>query len=337
MKAAVLRAYDVPLEIEVLDDPTPGPREVVVDVRACGVCGSDLFLQKGGFDSILPIVPGHEAAGIVSEVGSEVGEVAPGQLVAVYYIAHCGECRFCTAGRPNICLKLQRMGLEFNGGFAEKLVVPVENLIVIEPELPAVDLAVLTDAVATPYHALRSVARAAAGETVVVFGIGGIGSNAVQVARHLGCRTVAVSRSRQNLDLALELGAEHALPAGEDLGDLIADVTGPSGPDVVVQTVGSATVDEQAVDIVGAGGRVVLIGASTERFCLRSVDLIWREAAIHGSRGFTPQDIRDVIDLYRQGTITTAHLTRHTRPLEEINAALTDLQQGNVLRSVIVF
>lgn len=337
MRAAILRAYGEALEITELDDPTPGPRQVVVEVRACGVCGSDLFLQQGGFDSILPIVPGHEVAGIVAQVGAEVSEIAVGQLVAIYYIEHCDNCRFCNVGRPNVCLNLRRMGLDFGGGFAEKLVVRVENLIPVEADLSAADLAVLTDAVATPYHALRSVARAQPGETVVVLGIGGIGSNAVQVARHLGCRTLAVSRSQKNLDLALELGADQVLKAGNDLAKRIADATKPAGPDIVVQTVGSATVDEQAIDMVGTGGRVVLIGASTKRFSLRSVDLIWREAIIQGSRGFTPQEIRDVIELYRQGVITTAHLTQHTRPLDEVNEALRDMQEGNVLRSVIVF
>ena len=110
MQAALLREYHRPLQLEEIPDPVPGPGRVAVEVRAAGVCGSDVFLQKGGFDSTLPIVPGHEAAGVVSEVGPGV-EIKPGTPVAMYYIDHCGECRICRAGRVNMCLSVRRMGV----------------------------------------------------------------------------------------------------------------------------------------------------------------------------------------------------------------------------------
>ena len=337
MRAAVLTEYGRPLDLTELPDPVPGPGQVVVDIRACGVCGSDLFLQKGGFDSVLPIVPGHEAAGVVSAVGPGVESVGVGRPVALYYIDHCGRCRSCKAGRVNVCLGVKRMGVEFNGAFAEKVVLASRSVIpVLEDDDPSA-VAVLTDAVATPYHALVRVARARAGETVVVFGIGGLGSNAVQVASYLGCRVIAVSRSKANLDRASRLGADIVIRSRHDVVERIAEAAGPGGPEVIIQTVGSATVYRQAVEAAGIGCRVVAVGSTLDSFPLQPMDLVWREATLAGSRGFTPQDIRDVVELHRNGAITTDHLVQHTRPLDQVNEAFGDLREGRVPRSVITF
>lgn len=336
MQAALLREYHRPLQLEEIPDPVPGPGRVAVEVRAAGVCGSDVFLQKGGFDSTLPIVPGHEAAGVVSEVGPGV-EIKPGTPVAMYYIDHCGECRICRAGRVNMCLSVRRMGVEFHGAFAEKTVVAERSVIPVSPSDDPAAIAVLTDAVATPYHALVRIARAAPGETVVVFGVGGIGSNAVQLARHLGCRVIAVSRSPAKLELAARLGAETVLRSDEDLLDGIARAAGPGGPDVILQTAGSAAAYQQALAAAGIGCRVIAVGSSLEPLPVVPMRLIWSESAVAGSRGFTPRDIREVIDLHRSGAITTDHLLDNRIPLDEINPALEALRAGETLRSVVTF
>lgn len=335
MRAAVLRAYDRPLELVRRPDPHPGPGEVVVAVVAVGVCGSDLFLTKGGFGSVLPVVPGHEIAGTVEAVGDGVDPSLQGAHVAVYYIIHDGTCRMCQSGRPNLCTSLQRIGVDRDGGFADRLVVPAANVIRVPERIPFADVAVLTDAVATPYHALTTVGGLRAGEDVVVMGIGGIGSNAVQLAARLQARVIAVSRSPRNLRLASELGAADTVVADDRMLDRIRELTGPEGPRLVVQTVGSATVDAQAVAAVGLGGRVVLIGAAQEPFAVRATDLIWKEAEVRGSRGYTPDDIRTVVDWWQAGDITTAHLVAHRRPLDEAQAALDDLRSGAVLRTVL--
>ena len=336
MQAALLREYHRPLQVEEVPDPVPGPGQVVVEVRAAGVCGSDVFLQKGGFDSTLPIVPGHEAAGVVCAVGPGTA-IEAGTPVAMYYIDHCGECRICRAGRVNMCLSVRRMGVEFHGAFAEKTVLAERSVIPVSPSDDPAAIAVLTDAVATPYHALARIARVAAGETVVVFGVGGIGSNAVQLARHLGCRVIAVSRSPAKLELAARLGAETVIRSGEDLLDDIARAAGPGGPDVILQTAGSATAYEQAMAAAGIGCRVIAVGSSLEPLPVVPMKLIWSESAVAGSRGFTPRDIRDVIDLHRSGAITTDHLLNDRIPLDEINPALDALRAGETLRSVVAF
>jgi propanol-preferring alcohol dehydrogenase len=218
-----------------------------------------------------------------------------------------------------------------DGAFADYVVRPVETLIVPPKRIDPATLAVLTDAVGTPYHALARVARVQPGETVAVLGIGGIGSNAVQVARGLGARVIAVSRSADKLALARRLGADAAVTLDEARAAI-----GPDGPDVVVQCAASAAMDEAAIALGGYGGRIVLVGTTVDAFSARASDLVWRELSVMGSRGFTPDDIRAVIDLYLDGLLQTDHLTSVLRPLEEANAALEDLRAGRVLRSVLV-
>jgi len=243
----------------------------------------------------------------------------------------------CRLGRVNMCLEVRRMGVEFNGAFAEKVVLSEKSVIPVDAGDDPADIAVLTDAVATPYHALVRIAAVRPEETVVVIGVGGLGSNAVQLASHFGCRVIAVSRSEEKLALAERMGADAVIKSGAAVVEQIADASGPGGPDVIIQTVGSAAVYQQAVDAAGIGCRVVAVGSSLDPFDVTAMGLIWREASVMGSRGFTPQDIRDVIRLHREGAITTEHLVQHRRSLEDANDALRDLTEGRVLRSVLTF
>lgn len=337
MRAALLPAVGAPLELVERPLPEPGPGEVRVRVQACGVCGSDLFLQQGGFGADrLPRVPGHEAAGVVDALGPGVDGPAPGTTVALYYIDADPDGDWARAGRENLDPHLTRMGVDVDGAFAEHVVRPAHTLVVPPAPVDPVALAVLTDAVGTPYHALVRVARLRPGETLLVVGVGGIGSNAVQLGRHLGARVAALTRSEAKLELARALGADVTVAARGD-GDaerVRRALGGP--PDVVLQCVGDPALDELAVAAAGPGGRVVLVGAAAEPFRLRSVDLIWRELAVLGSRGFTARDVAEVVDLHLRGAISVEHLTRSVRPLEEANAALEDLRAGRGLRSVLV-
>jgi S-(hydroxymethyl)glutathione dehydrogenase/alcohol dehydrogenase len=169
-----------------------------------------------------------------------------------------------------------------------------------------------------------------------VLGIGGIGSNAVQVARHLGATVIAATRSPEKLELAGRLGATMLIRSGDDLVQRVLEATAGQGADVVVQCADSAVLDRLALDVVRPGGRVIYVGVSVEPFSLRSSDIIWREATLLGSRGFTGTDIADVVDLYLAGSIVADHLVETRRPLEQANEALADLAAGRVLRSVLV-
>ena len=335
MQAAVLRRYNSPLEIVERPDLTPRPGWILVDVRGCGVCGSDVFLRKGGFGSVLPIVPGHEASGVVRELGEGVDPsvAPPGTPVALYYIDHCGSCRMCSVGRVNMCLSVRRMGVEYDGAFATQVLVPERNVIPVLPSDDPAAVAVLTDAVATPYHGLVRIGKVQPGETVVIFGVGGIGSNAVQLAAHFGCRVIAVSRSDAKLELAERLGAHHVVRGGDDAPERVRALCGPGGPEVVVQTVGrapwiaghhtpaSAARDHDRDDHRG----------------LRCAPPTWLGERVSGRPVVLhPDDTRDVLELPLGGG-PTDQLLMHRRPLAEANEAVEDLQSGRVLRSVLTF
>lgn len=339
MRVAELPGPERPIAMATRPVSEPGPGEVRVRVEACGVCGSDVFLQKGGFGPRVsfPLVPGHEAAGRVDALGEGVAGIALGDQVALYYITTPPGDLWAAAGRPNISPNLTRMGVDVDGAFAEYVLRPVEALIRPAAPVPPEVLAVLTDAVATPLHGLRRIARLGRGETLVVMGVGGLGSNAVQLGKAMGARVIAVTRSAAKQALARELGADEVIGAGE--GDPVAaarEAAGGHGADVVIQCVGDARVDEQAIAIGGPGGRVVLIGAALEPFSVRATDIFWRELAVLGSRGFVPDDIHDAIGLYLEGTIRVDHLLEAVRPLEEAGQALDDLRAGRVFRSVLV-
>jgi D-arabinose 1-dehydrogenase-like Zn-dependent alcohol dehydrogenase len=338
MRAAELAAPGAALRLVERPVPEPGPGEVRVRVEACGVCGSDVFLQKGGFGDAVtwPVIPGHEAAGVVDALGDGVTAVTVGDQVALYYITVPAGDPWAARGRPNISPHVARMGVDVDGAFAEVVIRPVEALVRPRSPVPPEVLAVLTDAVATPLHGLKRVARLQPGETLAVLGVGGLGSNAVQLGKAMGARVIAVTRSEAKLALARSLGADETVAA--DGGDVVAavrDIAGGYGPDVVIQCVGSAAVDEQAIAMGGPGGRVVLIGSSLDHFRARAVDIFWRELSVLGSRGFVPDDIRDAISLYLDGTLRVEHLVDTVRPLAEANDALEDLKAGRGFRTVL--
>lgn len=329
MRVALLPAVGAPLQIEERPIPEPASGQARVRIQACGVCGSDLFLQAGGFGAEkLPVVPGHEAAGVIDALGpgAEGSGFEVGDQVAIYYIENT-----LPGPAPNLGPGVRRMGVDLDGAFAEYVVRPLETLIKPARAIEPAVLAVLTDAVGTPYHALTQIAKLQPGETVAVLGVGGIGSNAVQIAHQLGARVIAVSRSEEKLALARRLGAEWA---GELDG--AAAACGAEGPDVVLQCAASAALDEAAIALGGYRARVVLVATTTESFQAKASAFVWRELAVLGSRGFTPKDIEAVIDLYLEGKLETDHLTARSRPLQEANAALEDLRAGRVLRSVLI-
>lgn len=331
--ALVMRPGDSALHPEQRPVRAPGPGEALVRIEACGVCGSDVFLQEGGFGDKLPVVPGHEAAGRVIAVGDDADAVWVGAQVALYYI-DAPESEWSRRGRGNLGAGVTRMGVDVDGAFAEYVTRPVRTLVRVDPELDPAVVAVATDALATPYHALARIARLQAGETLAVIGLGGIGSNAVQIGRHLGAHVVAVGRSAAKLDQARALGAAVTIDSAAGATRIVEAAGGQI--DVVLQCVGENTaMDRLAIDIAGFTARVVYVGVALTPFEVAATELIWRELSLLGSRGFTRDDIAEVIELVRTGALTTDHLTRSRRPLLEADAALDDLRAGRVLRTVL--
>lgn len=336
MGAAVVMPPDGgPLQLVQRPVDSPAAGEALIRIQACGVCGSDAFLQDGGFGpGSLPRIPGHEAAGVVIAVGDPSDETWVGRQVALYYIEGPADSVWGTIGHENVGPGIQRMGVDVDGAFAEYIVRSIRTLIAVEPSLDPAAVAVATDALATPYHALTTVGGLVAGETLAVVGLGGIGSNAVQIGRHLGATVVAVGRGEAKLAQARELGADVTAHSSDGAEAIIAAAGGQI--DVVLQCVGENTaMDRLAIDIAGYRGRVVFIAVSQEDFPVRATELIWRELSLKGSRGFTRRDIEDVLALVASGALTTDHLTRHRRPLREAAEAIADLRAGAVLRTVL--
>jgi D-arabinose 1-dehydrogenase-like Zn-dependent alcohol dehydrogenase len=337
MRAVELPAHGAALRMVQRPVPEPGPGEVRVRVQACGVCGSDVFLQDGGFaGSPLPIVPGHEAAGVVDALGDGVDDVPLGTVVALYYLSTPEGDPWAAAGVPNRSPSVLRMGVDVDGAFAEYVLRPRASLIVPTSPLPAPELAVITDAVATPLHALRRIANLQAGETVAIVGIGGLGSNAVQLVRAYGATAIAISRSQAKLDLALRLGAAHALRSDDEVVAGVRELTGGLGADVVLQCADSVPAYEMSLSLAGPGGRIVCVGSCAEPFRVPPMQMIWSELSLLGSRGFVQADIEEAIQLRLDGSITVDHLVQTLRPLEDAQSALEDLRAGRVLRTVLV-
>lgn len=311
----------------------PGAGEALIKVEACGLCGSDRFLQSGGFgDEAFPVIPGHEAAGTVVAVGDGDKDDLPyvGQRVALYYIDP--DVDFAArSGKENLGAGVRRMGVDFDGALSQYLTRPTWSL-VMGNGLPAVELAVLSDAVATPHHALR-LADVTPGQVVAVIGTGGIGSNAIQLAALRGARTIAIGRSDAKLEVARSLGAETIITSAEGASAIRAAAGGHI--DVVIQCVGSPEMDELALEIAGIGATVVFVGASGAPFETASMALIQRELTLLGSRGFTRQDIADVIALRVDGALRLDHLLTDIRPFDATGDAFEKIGSEGRLRTII--
>lgn len=334
-RALLLPGVDQPLEMIERELPDPSPGDALVRIEACGVCGSDLFLQRGGFGTDrLPVVPGHEAAGRVEAVGSPSDAWLVGRQVALYYIHAPGDSIWALSGHINVGPQVQRMGVDVDGAFADAVIRPVSTLIPVDPEMDPATVAVATDALATPFHALTAIANLEAGQTLAVVGVGGIGSNAVQIGRMLGANVVAVGRSAAKMEQARTLGAAAVL-ASSDGVDAVREAAG-ANIDVVVECTGSEEMAGFAVGIAGFRSRVVLVGASRKPIPVASADLIWREISLVGSRGFTPDEIVQVLEHVRAGRLATDHLTQTRRPMSQANDALEDLRTGRTMRTVLV-
>ena len=334
MKAMVLRAFKQPMELEELRRPTPGPGEALVRVRACGLCGTDVKVADGAIDTVLlPLIPGHELAGEVVELGPpgvapDSWPVAVGDHVVVHAYVTCGRCWYCRNARENNCERAARLGFERPGGFGEYVTAPVENCYRVPVSLPFEQASILSGTLATPFHALRHQGRITAGETVVIFGVGGLGIHAVQLARELGGRVIAVDVDDAKLELAIRLGASTALPWSDSVASEIRALTDGEGADVVVPVVGGGALPSvlpQAFGALRRCGRLVLLGY------LRGVpltvdthELIYNAWEIRGSRSSTTQDLLDVIRLVEAGRVQP--VVARSVPVEQADMALDELR-----------
>jgi len=342
MRAARFHGPRSEIRIEEIPYPVAGPGEVVVRVAACGVCGSDVhFLEGMPVPGGLPLTLGHEASGIVETVGASVRGWQSGDRVAVHLGAGCGRCRVCASGHPNCCPHLAVPGLHIDGAFAEAIRVPVGTLVRV-PEgvsLPAAALA--TDCVASPYHALLCRAGLRAGERVAVIGCGGLGSQAVCLARVLGAgQVVAVDVSAVALERAAQAGATYCVDgrAESDAAGAVRDLTG-GGAEVVIECVGIPETVAAGVRALLPGGRLVVVGVGMMPPAVDVPQGIFalQELSVLGSFGSHQRDLEEVLRLQASGAIDIEAWISHRLRLEHVAEGLDMLRtkRGDPRRIVV--
>ncbi len=337
MKAAIIREFNRPISIEDIPVPAVGPRDVLVRVRAAGMCGSDLHILEGKVTTVsLPYTPGHEFAGEVTEVGPEVTRFSVGDRVVNAIDVLCGHCRFCRTGRGNLCVNLKRLGFEINGGDAEYALVPEANLVKIPDSIPFEQASIIPDAVACMLHAVKVQGRVKLGDRVIILGVGGLGMQGIQIAKIAGACVFATSRNNEKLRISKELGADVVLnPKEQDIEKEVMRLTDGEGCDVVFDNIGIDESMRLAIRVCRKGGRIVVVGWAGVAFSIPFQDICMGEKEIVGTRASNRQDLVEAVGLVAAGKTTPYVSDRF--PLSEINTALHRLAAGEIYgRGVLV-
>jgi propanol-preferring alcohol dehydrogenase len=314
---------------------------MLVRVRAAGICHSDAHYRAGkSAMGKLPITLGHEIAGEVEAVGSQVGTVKPGERVALHYNISCGKCYYCKSGNEQFCPSVQMLGHHVDGGYAEYIAVPARNAIPLPQEISFEAGATLMCASATALHALHK-GRVKSGETVAVFGVGGLGLSAIQLAKAMGAAEVyAVDIKQDKLELASEYNAIPIDASRCNAVEEIRKLTKGKGVDVALEMIGLHQTMQQTVESLGAMGRAVIVGISKTPLEVHPyATLIGREAEIIGSNDHLLQELFTLVDMARRNILDTSHVVSKIIPLdaELINRRLDDLANfTSDVRMVIV-
>jgi len=341
MKSVRMIEAGKPLELQEIPIPTIGEKDVLVRVRAAGICHSDAHYRAGrstmGF---LPITLGHEVAGVVEKLGLQVTNVKEGDRVCLHYNITCGDCYYCSTGNEQFCDTVKMLGHHVDGGYAEYITMPARNAIHLPDEIPFEAGATLMCASATALHALRK-ARVKAGETVAVFGVGGLGLSAIQLAKALGAIEVfAVDIKQDKLELASEYGA---IPVDAGRGNPVEEIrkhTRGKGVNVALEVIGLSKTMTQAIDSLGFMGRAVMVGMNQQPIEINTYSqVLGKEAEIIGSNDHLLQELPLLVDMARRKILDTSRVVSQVIPLnaDKINQRLDDLENfTNDVRVVIV-
>src|SRR6266567_2326710 len=341
MKAVRLVKVGEPLENSDVAIPEIGASDVLIRVRAAGICHSDAHYRAGVFKiDNLPVTLGHEIAGRVERVGKDVNNVAPGDRVCVHYLVHCGECEFCARGLEQFCRNGQMIGKHRDGGYAEFIKVPAKNAFALPDEISFEVGAVMMCSSATALHALNK-ARLKPGESVAIFGFGGLGFSALQLARALDCGQIyVVEINPAKLASIRKLGAVAIDANAADPVEQIKEATGGKGVDVSLELVGSGTTMRKAVQCLAPLGRAALVGLTAESMSIFPyTDLINKEVEIIGVSDHLATELSALLEFARSGKLRFPPETLCVVDLDgaQINAALDALQDSiDHVRTVIV-
>ena len=340
MKGMVLKEFGRPLVYEEVPEPKPDPQEVLVESKANGLCATDLKLVDGLIKSApLPLMLGHENAGVVVATGSEVDSVTPGDRVVVVSKKTCGRCRMCRVGHEEMCLNTPgRMGMEMDGGFGQFVAAPERNLVKVEDHVPLSGASLIGGTLASPLHAIR-MARVGLGETAVLFGLGGLGLHALQLLVYFGANVIGVDVKPEKLQKARELGATETINAAiDDPVDSVLQMTDGVGADVALEIVGGAAVPpvlQQCLDSLSPGGRLIILGYHYgQTFPIDPAQLVYKWIQIIASHNHTVRDVRDAAGLVNNGRVKP--IIANLAPMQEANDAMERLRAGDPIGRIVL-
>ena len=356
VQGVVSMAVGEPVTMENIVIPDPGPGEAVVAIQACGVCHTDLHYREGGISNDYPFFLGHEAAGVVDAVGPGVTEVAPGDFVILNWRAVCGQCRSCFKGRPNICFTThnatQKMTLEDGtelsaalgiGAFAEATLVAAGQCTKVDPAASPTVAGLLGCGVMAGIGAAVNTGGVGRGDSVAVFGCGGVGDGAIVGSKLAGATTIiGVDIDDRKLEWAREFGATHTINSNnEDPVEGIKSLTGGNGADVTIEAIGLPHVYRQAFEARDLAGTVVLVGVPTPDMTIELpfLEVFGRGGALKSSwygDCLPSRDFPMLIDLYLQGRLDLDRFVSETIELGDVEEAFHKMERGEVLRSVVV-
>jgi D-arabinose 1-dehydrogenase-like Zn-dependent alcohol dehydrogenase len=329
------------IAVEIVPIPEPGPGEVLVKVAFCGICHSDLSLINGTFPPQRPVVTqGHEASGTIAKLGPDVTGWAEGDRVIIAAGRPCTACPNCRRGDIANCLRIQLMAFAYDGAWAEYTVAQAVGLTRVPDNVPLEQAAILADAVSTPFGAVVRTGKIGIGESVGVWGVGGVGTHIVQLARLVGAvPVIAVDIKPAVLERAVELGADHAFDARDErLGDKIAEITGGRMLDVAFDAVGLKSTFEQALDSVTVGGRLVVVGMSDQSPTVGPTSFFGlTQKQVLGHLGYQNVDIETLATLVSSGRLDISRSITDIVSLEDVRVGIEMLenQEGNPIRILV--
>lgn len=332
MRAVQVAEKSGPFEVIEREMPKPGRGEVLIKVEACGVCHSDSIAREGlRPNSRFPIIPGHEIAGVIAEVGEGVVDWPAGARVGVgWFGGNCGRCEACRRGDMIHCANLQIPGINRDGGYAEAVIAPVNALARIPDELSSEDAAPLLCAGVTTYNALRN-SGTRPGDLVAILGVGGLGHLGVQYAAKMGFRTAAIARGADKATLARQLGAQIYLDSEKQ--DVAAELTKLGGAKTILATVTDAKAMSKTVPGLGLRGTLVVVGVGMEPIQVSAMDLIGRGASVKGHASGTSIDSQDTLAF---SVLSGVRPTIETMPLERAGEAYDKMMSGKAVFRMVL-
>jgi propanol-preferring alcohol dehydrogenase len=338
MKAAVLHEFDQPLTIEEIPTPVPGPGEVLIKVAACGVCHSDLHLATGEWELLkpitkLPLVLGHEVTGTIAVLGEDVSGFEIGDRVGVPWLHYtCGDCEFCQIGRETLCLKQQVTGCTVDGGFAEFVKAKASHTAKLPENLSLEDAAPLLCAGLTVHNALKT-SGLQSGPWIAIYGIGGLGHLAVQLAKAKGGKVIAVDVADDKLQLARECGADATVNAATTQAYKEIKKMSSGGAHIVMVTSGSRMAYETALRSLRRGGTLSVVGMAPEPITVSTVALVSGEYRIVASAVGTRQDLLEILQLAAADKV---RCRIETRAFDQVAGVFDEMKEGRLLGRVVL-